>query len=127
VKLGWTDGAIEDLQPAYEYLAAENEKAAETADRIVSAVERLVQFPQWAHRPRRRNPRASRHRNAVYSCLSLETRLHSNPRHPARHPQMAKEILGTNTSFVIPTRERSETGGICCRFRKLKMRLAFSP
>ena len=47
MKLRWTDGAIEDLQSAHEYLAAENEKAsAESADRIVSAVERLEQFPQ---------------------------------------------------------------------------------
>jgi toxin ParE1/3/4 len=47
VKLRWTDGAVEDLQSAHEYIAADNEKAAaETTDRIVSAVERLEQFPQ---------------------------------------------------------------------------------
>lgn len=47
MKLRWTDGAVEDLRTAYEYLAADNEKAVvETADRIVSAVERLEQFPQ---------------------------------------------------------------------------------
>jgi toxin ParE1/3/4 len=47
VKLRWTDSAVEDLRSAHDYVAAENEKAAaETADRIVSAVERLGQFPQ---------------------------------------------------------------------------------
>lgn len=47
MKIRWTDGAVEDLQSAYEYIASDNEKAAaETVDRIVSAVERLEQFPQ---------------------------------------------------------------------------------
>jgi toxin ParE1/3/4 len=47
VKLRWTDGAVEDLRSAYECLKAENPQAAiDTADRIVSVVERLEQFPQ---------------------------------------------------------------------------------
>ena len=51
MKLRWTDGAVEGLQSAYEFLEAENPQAAidtaeDTADRIVSAVERLEQFPQ---------------------------------------------------------------------------------
>jgi toxin ParE1/3/4 len=46
VKLRWTDGAIEDPRSAHEYLEAENPTAAsEVIDRIVSAVERLEQFP----------------------------------------------------------------------------------
>ena len=47
MKLRWTDGAVADLQSAYEYLEAENPQAAiDTVDRIVSAVERLERFPQ---------------------------------------------------------------------------------
>jgi len=47
VKLRWTDGAVEDLQSAHDYLEAENPKAAwDVLDRIMSAVERLEQFPQ---------------------------------------------------------------------------------
>ena len=47
MKLRWTEGAIEDLQWAYDYLAAENVRAAgDIVDRSVSAVERLEQFPQ---------------------------------------------------------------------------------
>ena len=47
MKIRWTDGAVEDLQSADEYIASDNEKAAaETVDRIVSAVETLEQFPQ---------------------------------------------------------------------------------
>jgi toxin ParE1/3/4 len=47
VRLRWTEGAVEDLQSAHDYLEAESPKAAlETIDRIMSAVERLEQFPQ---------------------------------------------------------------------------------
>jgi plasmid stabilization system protein ParE len=47
VKLRWTDGAVEDLQAARDYLEAENPRAASDAiNRIMSAVERLSQFPQ---------------------------------------------------------------------------------
>lgn len=47
MKLRWTDGAVEDLQSAHEYLEAENPQAAiDTVDRIVSAIEQLEQFPQ---------------------------------------------------------------------------------
>jgi len=46
VKLRWTDGAVENLQSAHEYLEAENPRAAwGTVERIMSAVERLEQFP----------------------------------------------------------------------------------
>jgi toxin ParE1/3/4 len=46
VRLRWTDGAVEDLQSAHDYLETENPRAAwETVDRIMSAVERLEQFP----------------------------------------------------------------------------------
>ena len=47
MKLRWTDGAVEDLQAARDYLEAENPRAASDAiNRIMSAVERLSQFPQ---------------------------------------------------------------------------------
>jgi toxin ParE1/3/4 len=47
VKLRWTDGAVEDLQAARDYLDSENPRAAwDAIDRIMSAVERLEQFPQ---------------------------------------------------------------------------------
>jgi len=47
VKLRWTDSAVQDLQAARDYLEAENPKAAwDAIDRIMSAVERLAQFPQ---------------------------------------------------------------------------------
>jgi toxin ParE1/3/4 len=47
VKLRWTDGALEDLQAAREYLEAENPRAAwDAINRIISAVERLERFPQ---------------------------------------------------------------------------------
>jgi toxin ParE1/3/4 len=47
VKLRWTDGAVEDLESAHDYLEAENPKAAgEALERIISAVERLERFPQ---------------------------------------------------------------------------------
>lgn len=46
MKLRWTDGAVEDVRSAHDYLDAENPKAAwEAVDRIMSAVERLQQFP----------------------------------------------------------------------------------
>jgi toxin ParE1/3/4 len=46
VKLRWTEGAVEDLQSAHDYLEAESPKAAlDTVDRVMSAVERLEQFP----------------------------------------------------------------------------------
>lgn len=46
MKLRWTDGAVEDLQSAHDYLEAENPKAAwEAVARIMSALERLEQFP----------------------------------------------------------------------------------
>jgi len=49
VKLRWTDGAVEDLRSAYEYLEAENPQAAiATTDRIVSAVEDWSNFHKWA-------------------------------------------------------------------------------
>ena len=44
--LRWTEGAVEDLQSAHDYLETENPKAAwEAVARIMSAVERLEQFP----------------------------------------------------------------------------------
>ena len=47
MKLRWTDGAVEDLQAARDYLDSENPRAAwDAIDRIMSAVERLEQFPQ---------------------------------------------------------------------------------
>lgn len=47
MRLRWTDGAVENLRSSHEYLEAENPKAAwDTVDRIISAVERLEQFPQ---------------------------------------------------------------------------------
>jgi toxin ParE1/3/4 len=47
VKLRWTDGAVEDLRSAHDYLDAENPRAAwDVVDRVMSAVERLGQFPQ---------------------------------------------------------------------------------
>ena len=46
MKLRWTDGAVEDLQSAHDYLESEHPKAAwEAVARIVSAVERLERFP----------------------------------------------------------------------------------
>jgi len=46
VTLRWTEGAVEDLQSAHDYLETENPKAAwEAVARIMSAVERLEQFP----------------------------------------------------------------------------------
>jgi toxin ParE1/3/4 len=46
VKLRWTDGAIEDLQSAHRYLEAEKPRAAwQLVNTVVSAVERLEQFP----------------------------------------------------------------------------------
>jgi toxin ParE1/3/4 len=58
VKLRWTDGAVEDLRSAYEYREAENPQAAiDTADRIVSAVERLAQFPHMGRPGRVENSR----------------------------------------------------------------------
>jgi toxin ParE1/3/4 len=46
VKLRWTNGAVEDLQSAHDYLEAENPRAAwDAVARIMSAVERLQQFP----------------------------------------------------------------------------------
>lgn len=46
MKLRWTDGAVENLRSAHEYLEAENFQAAcNVVDRIISAVERLEQFP----------------------------------------------------------------------------------
>jgi toxin ParE1/3/4 len=46
VRLRWTDGAVEDLQAAHNYLEAENPKAAADAlARIMTGVERLEQFP----------------------------------------------------------------------------------
>jgi len=47
VKLRWTDGAVKDLQAARDYLEAEDPRAAwDAINRIMSAVERLEQFPQ---------------------------------------------------------------------------------
>jgi toxin ParE1/3/4 len=46
VKLRWTDGAVENLRSAHDYLEAEDPDAAsDVVDRIISAVERLEQFP----------------------------------------------------------------------------------
>jgi len=46
VKLRWTEGAIEDLESAHGYLQAESPRAAwEMIATIMSAVERLEQFP----------------------------------------------------------------------------------
>ena len=46
MKLRWTEGAVEHLQSAHDYLEAENPKAAwDIVDRIMSAVERLERFP----------------------------------------------------------------------------------
>ncbi len=46
MKLRWTDGAVEDLQAARDYLEAENPRAAwDAIKRIMSAVERLEQVP----------------------------------------------------------------------------------
>lgn len=46
MKLRWTDGAVEDLQSAHDYLEAENPRAAwDAIARIMSAVERLERFP----------------------------------------------------------------------------------
>lgn len=46
MKLRWTDGAIDDLESAYRYLEAENPRAAwELVSTVISAVERLEQFP----------------------------------------------------------------------------------
>jgi addiction module RelE/StbE family toxin len=46
VKLRWTDGAVEDLRSAHDYLEAENPRLAwEGVARVMSAVERLEQFP----------------------------------------------------------------------------------
>jgi len=46
VKLRSTDGAVENLRSAHEYLEGENPQAAcDVVDRIMSAVERLEQFP----------------------------------------------------------------------------------
>ena len=46
MKLRWTEGAVDDLQSAHDYLEAENPRAAcEAVDRIISAVERLERFP----------------------------------------------------------------------------------
>ena len=47
MKLRWTEGAVEDLRSAHDYLEAENPKAAwDAVDRIMSAVERLERFPK---------------------------------------------------------------------------------
>jgi len=47
VRLRWTDGAVENLQSAHEFLEAENPKAAwDAVSRIVSAIEALERFPQ---------------------------------------------------------------------------------
>ena len=46
MKLRWTEGAIEDLESAHRHLQGENPKAAwELIATIMSAVERLEQFP----------------------------------------------------------------------------------
>jgi toxin ParE1/3/4 len=46
VKLRWTDGAVENLRSADDYLEAEDPDAAsDVVGRIISAVERLEQFP----------------------------------------------------------------------------------
>lgn len=46
MKLRWTDGAVENLHSAHDYLEAENPDAAwDVVDRIISAAERLEQFP----------------------------------------------------------------------------------
>jgi toxin ParE1/3/4 len=61
VKLRWTDGAVEDLQAARDYLETENPRAAwEAISRIMSAVERLEQFPQMG-----RSGRVDRSRELV--------------------------------------------------------------
>jgi toxin ParE1/3/4 len=46
VKVLWTQSAVGHLQSAFEYLNAENPRAAaESVERILSAVERVKQFP----------------------------------------------------------------------------------
>lgn len=46
MKLRWTEGAVEDLRSAHEYLEAESPRAAaEVVDKIISAGERLERFP----------------------------------------------------------------------------------
>ncbi len=46
MKLRWTDGAVENLRSADDYLEAEDPDAAsDVVGRIISAVERLEQFP----------------------------------------------------------------------------------
>ena len=47
MRLRWTDGAVENLQSAHDFLEAENPKAAwDAVSRILSAVEVLERFPQ---------------------------------------------------------------------------------
>lgn len=47
MKIVWTRLALEDLDRAYEYIAANNPDAAiDTIERIENAVERLRQYPQ---------------------------------------------------------------------------------
>ena len=46
MKPRWTDGAVEDLQSAHRYLEGENPRAGrELVTTVISAVERLEQFP----------------------------------------------------------------------------------
>jgi toxin ParE1/3/4 len=67
VKLRWTDGAVEDLQAARDYLDSENPRAAWSAiNRIMSAVERLEQFPQMG-----RPGRVARSRELVVTGTPL--------------------------------------------------------
>lgn len=47
MKIIWTRLALEDLDNAYEYIAAKNPNAAmDTIDRIENAIERLLKYPQ---------------------------------------------------------------------------------
>ena len=67
MKLRWTDGAVEDLQAARDYLDSENPRAAWSAiNRIMSAVERLEQFPQMG-----RPGRVARSRELVVTGTPL--------------------------------------------------------
>jgi len=47
-----------------------------------------------------------------------KTRRYPNPGRPACRPQVAKEILAI-AEFVVPTRERSETGGIPTTYHEM--------
>ena len=50
MRISWAELAIGHLQAAYEYVAADNPRAAErTVERILSAVEFLARHPNLGH------------------------------------------------------------------------------